>query len=169
MLVVTFAPQSDTYAAAAGEYSAIWRDEGARIVAGMEIHTSLRFAESAIDATVFEGISHSHPLSLRASYSRSVKLGTLIHELGHRLVAAARNPRVAFTTDPPGSPELHRNLDLFLFDLWTDLYGSDFAEEQVAVERARTAMYAAAWDWALGMDRVARAAEFQRSLVFDEP
>lgn len=167
MLAVTFTPESATYAAAADDYTAIWRDEGERIVAGLESHTTLTFAESTVDATVFEGISHSHPLKLRASYPRSVKLGTRIHELGHRLVSGARNPRVSFTADRPATEELHRNLDLFLFDVWTDLYGIDFAHEQVAVERKRTAMYLTAWDWALAMERAQRKAEFQRSLLFD--
>lgn len=101
---------------------------------GLESHITLRFTESTVNATVFERISHSHPLKLRASYSRSVKLGTLVHELGHRLVYGARNPRVAFATARPSTEELHRTLDLFLFDVWTDLYGSEFAHEQVATE-----------------------------------
>ncbi len=135
---------------------------------GLESHITLRFTESTVNATVFERISHSHPLKLRASYSRSVKLGTLVHELGHRLVYGARNPRVAFATARPSTEELHRTLDLFLFDVWTDLYGSEFAHEQVATECARTPLYKAAWDWALAMDRTQRTAEFQRSLLFDE-
>lgn len=154
------------YAEAAEQYQTLWAREGTRIVSGLEAATSLRFRETYIHAVVYSGPSHSHPLSLRAEYPDSVKLGTLVHELGHRLVHGARNPRVHVSSDRrPSSKDLHKNLDLFLYDTLTQLYGDEFAQEQLAFERDLTPMYADCWDWALAFDRDTRAELFRQSLV----
>ena len=47
----------------------------------------------------------------------------------------------------------HRLLYLFLYDAWTDLYGSAFADRMVRIERRIGPAYDAAWDWALSMTR----------------
>lgn len=170
VIAIDFVADSDlegvAYAEAAEKYQDIWASEGTRIVSGLERATSLRFRETYIHAVVYSGVSQSHPLCLRAEYPESVKLGTLIHELGHRLAHAPGHPRVQFPSDRrPSSEELHKNLDLFLFDVWTQLYGDGFAQEQLAVERSRTPMYADAWDWALSFDRDTRGDLFRQSLV----
>ena len=91
---ITFVPQSDSFAAATHEYERLWADEGARIVAAMEQVSGLSFvypafADTAITAIVFEGMSNSgyreSPMHLRASYTPDTKKATLIHELGHRV------------------------------------------------------------------------------------
>lgn len=48
---------------------------------------------------------------------------------------------------------LHKQIDLPLYDIWADLYGQKFADDQVKIESARTLRYKEAWDWALGMPR----------------
>lgn len=172
MIALDFMADSDlegaAYTEAAQEYQSLWTAEGSRIVSALEGTTALRFQESYVHAVVYSGISQSHPLCLRAEYPPEVKLGTLIHELGHRLVYGARHPAVRVSSDDrPSSEDVHKVLNLFLFDVWTDLYGEDFAQAQVAVERARTTMYASAWDWALDFDRATRAELFRRTLVDD--
>jgi hypothetical protein len=97
---VVFVPESDRFAGAAEEYTAIWQREGSRIVAAMEQISGFRFdsppyADTAITAIVFEGVSNSgyrdRPMRLRASYPEPTKRATLVHELGHRLqVGVAR-------------------------------------------------------------------------------
>lgn len=91
-------------------------------------------------------------IRLRASYPDSYKRAVLVHELGHRLALTLnRSPRY----------DDHRMLYLFLYDLWADLYGQEFADRMVALERQNSVHYDydAAWSWALGMTRAQRQAE----------
>ena len=114
------------------------------------------FADTSIIAVVFEGVSNSgfrdDPMRLRASYPSDTKRATLVHELGHRLqVGVAR----------PGEDE-HEVLFLWLYDTWVALWGRDFADAQVLVERARRGPYPKAWDAALALDSAGRAERFRR-------
>ena len=78
------------------------------------------------------------PMHLRASYLPDTKKATLIHELGHRLQSDI------FHHDEDD----HKYLFLWLYDVWIKLYGREFADAQVDVERKRGRMYPAAWDFA---------------------
>jgi hypothetical protein len=156
---VTFTPESEKFTAATAEYTEIWKREGARIIAAMERATGLRFdsppyADVAIGAIVFEGVSNSgyreRPMRLRASYPEATKRATLVHELGHRLqVGVARKDE-----------DEHEVLFLWLYDVWVSLWGKQFADEQVIIERARRGPYPRAWDAALALDASARAKKF---------
>ena len=157
---VTFTAQSDSFTAAAREYTTIWNREGARIIAAMEQATGIRFdsppyADTAITAVVFEGVSNSgyreRPMMMRASYPEATKRATLVHELGHRLQIGVA-----------GNEDEHEVLFLWLYDVWTTLWGKQFADEQVIVERARRGPYPRAWDAALALNANERAAKFQR-------
>jgi len=159
---VVFVPESDSFAGAAKEYTAIWQREGSRIVAAMEQISGFRFdsppyADIAITAIVFEGVSDSgyrdRPMRLRASYPEPTKRATLVHELGHRLqVGVARC----------GGEDEHEVLFLWLYDVWVALWGKQFADEQVLVEKARRGPYPRAWDAALALTATERAAKFRR-------
>jgi hypothetical protein len=144
------APEPDIVMAAAA-YEGLWVEHGDDIVARLEARTGLHFAERELQAQIVEGPSRSHPLQLRASYDRETKLGTLIHELAHRLIVEAAPPAAR-------GPESHEVIYLFLFDVWADLFGGSFAQRQVEVESQRRPLYAQAWRTAQGMDRTARAA-----------
>ena len=157
---VTFTAQSDSFTAAVREYTAIWNREGARIVAAMEQATGIRFdsppyADTAIGAVVFEGVSNSgyreRPMMMRASYPDATKRATLVHELGHRLQIGVA-----------GDEDEHEVLFLWIYDVWTTLWGKQFADEQVLVERARRGPYPRAWDAALALNANERAAKFRR-------
>ena len=89
-------------------------------------------------------------MELRASYPTATKQATLMHELGHRLESNLFR----------ASEDDHRFLFLWLFDAWTDVYGEEFAREQVVIERRRGGVYPAAWDSALALSREARAARW---------
>jgi len=157
---VAFRSESGVYETATRDYDALWRQDGARIVATMERVSGLRFdsppyADTAISAVVFEGVSNSgfreSPMHLRASYPPATKKATLVHELGHRLqVGVARR----------GEDE-HAVLFLWLYDAWVALWGQQFADEQVLVERARRGPYPAAWDSAMALTREQRAAKWR--------
>lgn len=150
---VSFTPVSPEYAKAADEYRGLWQAEGPRIAAAMEAATGLAFPAEAVDAIVSEGRPMAsfdgRTIRLRASYSPAYKKATLAHEIGHRLTFAM--PRTAELDD-------HRLLYLFLYDVWADLYGREFADRMVSIERRIGPAYEAAWDWALAMTREERRA-----------
>ena len=95
-------------------------------------------------------------IRLRAGYSPLYKKATLVHEFGHRLSFLL--PRTADLDD-------HRLLYLFLYDVWTDLYGRAFADRMVSIERRIPGRYDydAAWTWALAMTRAERQARLRAS------
>lgn len=140
------------------EYQSIWDKDGSKIKEVMGKVSGLAFSEKEISVIVFEGMSTSgsgnSPMKLRGSYSPSVKTGTLIHELGHRLIRQVKNR--------PAELDEHRILFLILYDIWTDIYGQEFADEMVAVEKERKGYYdyASAWDQTLTLTRRGRQAKF---------
>jgi hypothetical protein len=147
---LTFTPLAPEFVPAADEYRRIWNEEGARIAAAMERAAGLEFPAAPIEVLVRRGPPMAsydgRTIRMRAGYSTAYKKAALIHELGHRLSFLL--PR------EPGLDD-HRVLDLFLYDVWTDLYGEAFADRMVAIERriAGRYDYDAAWSWALAMTR----------------
>jgi hypothetical protein len=159
-VIVTFVPQNKNpqFDVATDEYRSIWAAEGSRIIAAMEQISKLRFPERNVKAEIYEGASFSGrggaPMRLRASYSASVKKGTLVHELGHRMNSQLKKR--------PLDLDEHRLLFLYLYDLWENLYGKEFADSEVAWEKTLKGLYDydAAWNWALAMTRDERLARF---------
>ena len=158
---MTFTPQekeNTNFIAAAEDYRRIWGDEGDRVIRAMEQLTRLEFPEKAVAAEIYEGPSFSGrgslPMRLRASYPFEIKKGTLVHEMGHRMNGQLRRR--------PRELDEHRLLFLYLYDLWTQLYGKEFADREVAFERTLKGLYDydAAWTWALAMTPQQRAAMF---------
>jgi hypothetical protein len=154
-LDVVFQPDSPQFSDAAREYTSIWTADGARIIAAMEAVSGLKFEEHEVKAMVLEVSSDSGykdiPMHLRASYPLDTKKATLIHELGHRLQAGVF----------PRSDDEHKYLFLWVYDVWVKLYGREFADAQVVVERQRGRMYPAAWDFALSFNAAERAAKWK--------
>lgn len=151
---VSVVPVSPAFAPAADEYRRLWQAEGPEIVAAMERTAGLAFPPGPVEILVSEGRPMSaydgRTIRLRAGYSPAYKKATLVHELGHRLALAL--PRASDLDD-------HRLLYLFLYDVWTDLYGRAFADRMVAIERRIPGGdYDAAWTWALAMTREQRQA-----------
>lgn len=157
---LTFVAANDSFAAATEEYRRLWASEGQVMIGAMERITGLSFAsppyaDTAITAVVFEGVSNSgfreQPMKLRASYPPDTKKATLLHELGHRLQVGIAGP-----TD-----DEHAVLFLWLYDVWVALYGQQFADAQVLVERARRGPYPAAWDSALSLKAAERRTKWK--------
>ena len=159
---IRFSPQSEAFGDATREYQAVWAAEGIRVIEVMERVSGLKFLESQIQAIVFEGVSRSgsqdSPMMMRASYTADTKKATLIHELGHRHLAQLKHR--------PGDIDEHRLLFLILYDVWIELYGERFANEQIEVEKKRRGLYdyEAAWNWALSLSKEERAARFAEIL-----
>ena len=160
-----FVPASDDFAAAVREYEQIWAADGARIVAAMERISGLsfvyeQFADTSIAATVLEKPSNSgfrdrSGMELRASYSPETKRATLIHELGHRLMAGL------YRRDE----EEHGALFLWVYDVWVAMYGQSFADEQVVVERRRGGPSPQAWGEAMRLTAEERALRWRAILA----
>jgi hypothetical protein len=153
--VITFEAFNPDHAGAEAEYRQLWCVEGARTMAAMEQVTGFPYPGGEVEVfvgnvtpmTAFGGKA----MSLKASYPRYYKRATLVHELGHRL---------AFTMPRTADLDEHRLLYLFLYDVWSDLYGRDFADRMVSIEKRIVGRYdyAAAWSWALAMTRAERQA-----------
>jgi hypothetical protein len=157
-LKLNFTPESEKFAEAVKAYEGIWASEHAKIVRALETAAGLQFTDQEVKVIVYEGVSWSgfgdKPMKLRASYPPDVKKATLIHELGHRLLS--RLPETA-------EIDAHRALFLILYDVWVKLYGKEFADQNVAIEKRRKGIYdyEAAWNWTLALSEQARSAKFK--------
>jgi len=140
---------------AATEYEKIWQADGEQILNALEKHSQLPLNENRIAVVVYEGVSYSgrdvhDVMKLRASYSEDIKKGTLIHELSHRLMFQMDAQSTSDTRD------IHEILFLFLYDVWAEVYGSEFANKKVAHERSLSARYEDAWSKTLKLDTTER-------------
>jgi hypothetical protein len=158
-LQIDFTASQESFGPATKEYREIWATEAPRIVRAMERATGLRFEPGPIRAVIYEGPSFSgfrkRPMQLRASYSPATKRATLVHELGHRLVGDL----------VPAGIDHHSIIFLFVHDVWVELWGQAFADEQVTIERARTgplANYDKLWTEALALSAAERAVRFKQ-------
>src|SRR5437899_5766075 len=158
-LRIVFQPESDQFSEAAHEYETIWAREGPTISAAMEAASGLKFEDREVKAMVLEVSSNSgykeKPTQLRASYPLDTKKATLIHELGDRLQSDL------FHHDEDD----HKYLFLWIYDVWVKLYGREFADGQVAVEKQRGRMYPAAWNFALSFTPEQRAAKWKETVA----
>jgi hypothetical protein len=166
MLDLRIHPECDLpelMAAAAG-YQRLWDAHRERIVTQFKMVAGLDFAEGLINAIVWDGGGFATPLRFRNHPDEEFRLGTIIHELSHRLIRGNR----ARLGMPPSRPELvrenHELIDLFLFDVWCDLFGEDFARRRVAVESAANEYSRDAWQATLTLDRTGRAAKLKTLL-----
>ena len=160
-LRLDFVTEADTFNDAAAEYRSVWEADGERIVAVMERLTGLEFEVGPVKVIVTEGTSFSGyrdiPMRMRASYPRSTKQATLVHELAHRLISEL----------VPGTFEDHPIIFLFVYDAWVELWGSEFANREVEVESARRGPsdYAGTWRSVLALTADERAQQFRRFLT----
>ena len=159
-LQLDFVAESDAFGYAAAEYRSIWQADGERIVGVMGRLTGLEFEAGPVHVIVHEGTSFSGyrdiPMRMRASYARSTKQATLVHELGHRLISEL----------VPGTFDDHPIIFLFVYDAWVELWGGEFADRVVEVESARRgpSNYAGTWQSVLALSADERAEKFRQFL-----
>lgn len=145
MLLLTIVSGTAEYETGAEEYRQIWAEQGENIIRAFKEVTGLDFKQDIIDVIVYEGPSASgdlrHPMKLRASNTYIVKQGALIHELGHRLIAPVHN-RLEVLDE-------HQTLNLFLYDVWCQVFDKTFADKLVEFESNLKGRYdyAATWQW----------------------
>lgn len=140
------------------EYQKIWDEEGVKIVSAWEKITGLTFRETFINGVILEGRGQSHPLSLRASLSPEMKKATLVHEMGHRILFKKMKLTVF------NKVEVHKRLNLCLYDVLVDLYGKEFSDFVVQNE-SKVNEYKEAWDWALSFTKEERHERFNELLM----
>ncbi len=160
MLQINFYPESDKeeYIKAAKEYQKIWQEDGQKIVKTIEKYSRLAFKTKTINAFTFEGISYSMPMCLKSSYNSNRKKGALVHELIHRLLIDNN----FWFKQKNFKQELHKVIDLILYDIWVDLLGEDGAKDNKKVEISYgDPAYKRAWEWALSFSKKERAKKFQ--------
>lgn len=114
------------------EYNGLWSIYGDVITNAFEKVTSLSFKENVIEAIVgdypsnFAGNSCSDPMLFRFSVRH--KMGTLFHELSHRLLLEYHFLYNGVVEND------HELIDLFLFDVIKEAFGVDAAYERMAYE-----------------------------------
>jgi len=162
MTLLRFIPQFEDpdLLQATAEYEEIWKTDGERIEAVFMEHTGLALCEDRIAVIVYEGMSFSgrNPVDLmrlRASYTTDVKKGTLIHELAHRFT---------FNVNYKATVDEHEIINLFLCDVWVELYGTDFAKQMVKHEKSLNSLYVAAWEKILVLSKEVRQEKWQQFL-----
>ena len=152
---IEFTPIAPDFAPSAALYRERWDEEGARIAAALERAAGVPFPAQPIEVLVRDGAPMTsldgRTIRLRAGYPINVWRATMTHELGHRL---------AVTLGRRAGIDDHRALYLFYYDVMVDLYGQEFADRVVSMERRIPDAYDydAAWTWALSMTRAERQA-----------
>ncbi|MAG59589.1 hypothetical protein CMO96_02250 [Candidatus Woesebacteria bacterium] len=161
MLQINFYPESDEkeFTKAAKEYAQIWSKDADKIVRLIEKYSGMKFKTKVINAVTFEGRSFSKPMSLRSSYPRRVKEAVLVHELLHRLLI---DNNFWFGNKDTYHEDVHKMIDLILFDIWVDLLGKKVAKESQELEISfGDPAYKRAWSWALSFSKDERPKKFQ--------
>jgi hypothetical protein len=167
MLKINFLPESDLrdYSKILIEYEKLWKKEGKKIVETIEKVSKLKFKETEINAMVYFGSlpSRSRPLSLMVKDSTERRLSILIHELTHRVISGNSKQQKGKAIT---SFEVHKMLDLILYDIWVRLYGKEFAEGAVGWEKEIPGKeYKKAWEWALSFTKEERETKFSKFIL----
>jgi len=170
MLKINFLPDSDRKDRLSSinkgleEFRDIWDKDGERIVKAIEGISKLKFAESEVNAVVFESslFSRSFPLSLTASYPKNRKLSLLTHELVHRLISG-NYIRLDLKEGQNIVNEVHKVMDLILYDVWVELEGKEYADMVVKLEckYSITGVTKEIWKWVLSFSKEERASKFK--------
>ncbi len=140
------------------EYKNLWEEKGELIEKSVEEVSGLKFKEKYINAVVYRSslVPRSFPLSLQAIISEEDKLGLLVHELIHRLLSG---------NDVKIEYEIHKVVDLILFDVWEKVGGEGFAQRMVEKEKSfDNKAYKRAWEWALKLSKEERSKKFKEVL-----
>jgi len=171
-MIINFYPEHDDsdFEKAAKEYEMIWRKENKKILQSFNKISSLKFKEKEINALISNEIPYSTPLQLKAKATINEKRAILIHELCHRLLVGNEIKLKGIVNESNYSLIVHKLVDLILFDIWVDLYGKEFANAQVEIEKKvwnKNSLnpYTKAWDWALSMSHEERQKEFKKYLT----
>jgi hypothetical protein len=158
MLKINFHPECDIprFIEGAQEYEKIWKEDGEKITKTIESISGFQFRAEEYNAIILDNKpSGSYPLILLSSYSLEKKQSTLVHELTHK--ALRRNEAMK-----QSELENHKVLNLVLYDIWTELYGSEFADNAIKGEAIWSDIYKESWDWAMAFSKEERRDEYKK-------
>jgi len=156
---INFYPDSNLndYSQSVKDFEDVWQADGEKIIETLEKSAELKFKETFINAIVYHRKSFCYPLSLRSGMPKDRVKSVLVHELGHRLIYGTTGKREDDLTS-------HKNLFLFLYDAFVELYGEEFAKDTVAWDSNLAPFYKEAWEWALNFSPADRQKEFGKLL-----
>jgi len=170
-MIINFYPEQDNskFEKAAKEYKRIWEKEGDAIAEAIEKVSGLKFREKIINAIIYMDVSYSIPLKLQADIPIEHKKGVLVHELCHRIVVGNNIAVKTEETRDARNRDIHKHIDLILYDVWVELYGENFAKNEIDFEinlwsGKGISPYKIAWDWALSMMKEERQKLWKKSL-----
>lgn len=124
---------SDNVSSSIIEYKSIWQINGDTIVNAFTNMIGLPFLEKSINGRVdnyksnFAGTSITDEMKFRANVR--FKLGTLFHELSHRLLIEYKFKYDNYLQND------HEFIDLFFYDVMVAAFGKALANERVTYER----------------------------------
>lgn len=170
-LILTF--QSEPrYNLHKNEYAIIWDHEGNHIIETFEKITKLLFNEKKVKVEIGKGDEQGEnsagksvkdPMILR--YDSRSKIGTLLHELAHRLImehTVFAKCREKFKLD-----DEHRLIDLFLFEVFESLYGKEAALLRIEYEKTfKDPKFLESWEWALKLTQIQRSSLLKKIITY---
>lgn len=143
-------------------YKSIWNDYGNRIIDAFNVISHMDFMQSKINVVVGTGDKEGKnnagvwvgdPMLFR--YNVRDKLGTLFHELGHRLIM--ENDYFEKSKIILDIKNDHQLLDLFLYDVINAVFGRSAADARVLYEKSFPERQCReSWDWAFTMSKSQR-------------
>jgi hypothetical protein len=167
----------------AGHVTKIWQQIGETYLSALQELTGLQFNEKTIIVRCgkfpisLSGISGKDAMKIalhdvyangRYEYSRKSDdeiIGLLTHELGHRLLAS--NDIYVPDPYPRRDYEVHRQLNIFLYDSWLLAFGQEQSQRIATYEHfskdEHPELYSA-WEWATTLTPEERK-EFRQHLV----
>ncbi len=161
MLTINFHPECDIprFIEGAKEYKKIWSSEGEKITQAIEKISNFNFRAGTYNAIILDNKpSASYPLILLSSYSLEKKRATLVHELTHKVLP--RNEKMKAS-----ELENHKILNLILYEIWTELYGKEFADLSVEGESMFGDLYKQAWEYFFTLTKEQRQEEYQKFIA----
>ncbi len=129
---------NDKYLMHMMEYKAVWKSEGKKIQDAFLKILGVPFSEKKINLLINEGAKSGNDSGANLNdkmhfrYNNRCKIGTFLHELGHRIILEYDMLNKAIELYHVNN--IHQVLDLFLYDVIVEAYGKDAALLRVEYE-----------------------------------
>jgi len=154
------------------EYQIVWELEGQRIYDAFEKIITLPFTEKEIKLLINEGENGSNSSGdsiddiMHFRYNNRCKIGTYLHELSHRIIM--EHDLLNKAKQIYDIKDIHEVVDLFLYDVIEELYGTKTANLRVEYEsNFEEEVYKNSWINALNISFEERQAKLQEIIKVD--
>ena len=149
------------------EYKILWSIEGEKIQKAFKKMVTLPFKEKEISLLINSGVNFSNDSGkteesiMNFRYNNRCKLGTILHELSHRIVmeySLFEKAKKVYNLE-----DIHELIDLFLYDVIVELYGKEAADLRVEYEsNFEDLIYKNSWNKALSFSYEERQSMLKR-------